>query len=293
MATLFHPPTTLLPMKQDENSNGKPSDHNVVIAAPKTDVNFKLERHKIKLQIRPQPESRKSAFMREFGTHSWPEVNTVQDPHDKAQNFHETLIHTLDKYFPVKNVKMTSLDKPWFNPALKIKYNQMQSEFFTFGKSLKWKQLRRKFRIGKKAAVQDFYQSFVYDLKKTHPSQYYKMARKIGAFGQKTQGKLVIECLEGQEPQAQVQKVAEHFSKISNEYDPVDLSQLPAYLPAEKAPQIEVYNVYRRTQSQKRTKSTFPIDLPEALRKEAAEFLAEPLTNIFNSCLQEGIYPRI
>ena len=137
MATLFLLPTTLQPLKQDENSKGNSSDHNVVIAAPKTDVNFKLERHKIKLHIRPQPESSKSAFMRELGTHSWSEVISEQDPHDKAQSFHKTLIHTFDKYFSVKNVKMTSLDKSWFNPALKIKYNQMQSEFFKSDKTVK------------------------------------------------------------------------------------------------------------------------------------------------------------
>jgi hypothetical protein len=33
MATMLHPPTTLDPLKQDENSTGKPSDHNVVVVA--------------------------------------------------------------------------------------------------------------------------------------------------------------------------------------------------------------------------------------------------------------------
>ena len=50
--------------------------------------------------------------------------------------------------------------------------------------------------------------------------------------------------------------------------------------------------MYQRIQEQKKTKSTLPIDIPEALRKEAAEFLAEPLTDIFNACLEQGIYPR-
>ena len=36
-----------------------------------------------------------------------------------------------------------------------------------------------------------------------------------------------------------------------------------------------------------------PIDLPESIKKESAEFLAEPLTNIFNSCLKQGKYPNI
>ena len=54
-----------------------------------------------------------------------------------------------------------------------------------------------------------------------------------------------------------------------------------------------MYKVCRKIQAQKRTKTTLPIDIPENLRKEAAEFLAEPLTDIYNSCLREGKYPKI
>ena len=42
-----------------------------------------------------------------------------------------------------------------------------------------------------------------------------------------------------------------------------------------------------------KTKSTFPIDLPEKLSKEFAVKLSTPLTDIFNSCLTQGIFPTI
>ena len=50
---MFHPPTTLPPIEQDKNSNGKSIDHNVIIVAPKVDPNYKLERHKKVIHIRP------------------------------------------------------------------------------------------------------------------------------------------------------------------------------------------------------------------------------------------------
>ena len=53
-----------------------------------------------------------------------------------------------------------------------------------------------------------------------------------------------------------------------------------------------MYKVYRKIKGQKKTKSTLDIDIPENLRKEAAEFLAEPLTNIYNKCLKEGVFPK-
>ena len=38
LATFFHPPTTLDSIKQDSNSKGKPSDHSVIVVAPRSEV---------------------------------------------------------------------------------------------------------------------------------------------------------------------------------------------------------------------------------------------------------------
>ena len=293
MATMFHPPTTLDPINQDNNSKGKPSDHNVIIVAPKTDLNFKLKRRKKKIEVRPQPKSKVSDFIREMGSLEWKEIFEIENAHEKAQNFHKIMTQTLDKHIKVKTVNMTSLDKPWFNPALKLKYNEMQKEYFSNRKSDKWKRLRKAFRASKKKASREFYSKFVTTMKTIQPSLYHKTVKQIAGFDQKHQDKLVIECLQDLQPQEQVQKVAESFAKVSQEYCPIDLTKLPAYLPAEQPPQLHVYDVYTKIQNQKRTKSTLPIDLPENLRREAAEFLAEPLTDIFNTCLREGVYPRI
>ena len=153
--------------------------------------------------------------------------------------------------------------------------------------------MRSNFRRSKRKASKSFYKEFVKDLKVTKPGQYHKLAKRIGAINQQNEGDLKIECLEGLDPQLQVEAVAESFAKVSNEYNPIDLQKLPAYLPAEEPPQVNVYNVLRKIQNQKKTKSTLPMDIPEKLRREGAEFLAEPLSNIYNSCLQEGKYPRV
>ena len=292
MTTLFHPPTTLEPIKQDDKT-GKPSDHDVLIVAPRTDVNFKMERHKKTVHIRPMPQSKVAEFMCELGKHEWSEVYENKDPHDKTQQFHQTMLHILNKHLPQKTVKMSSLDKTWFNPALKLMYNKMQQEYYKYGRSLKWKSLRKSFRKSKNRASKEFYRSFVKDLKQSKPSQYFKMAKRIGAIEQQARGELNIASLEGLDPQMKVEAVAKAFAEVSCQYEPVNLHLLPSYLPAEEAPQLHVYYVWKKIKCQKKTKSTLPIDIPESLRREGAEFLAEPLTNIFNNCLIEGKYPRV
>ena len=55
-----------------------------------------------------------------------------------------------------------------------------------------------------------------------------------------------VACLDGMEPQEQVEAVARSFSEVFCQYSPVDLSKLPSYLPAEEAPQLQVYHVWNK-----------------------------------------------
>ena len=64
--------------------------------------------------------------MQETGQYTWNEAYQTQNPHDKAQHFHETLIAILRKHLKTKSVNISSLDKSWFNQAIKLKYDTMQ-----------------------------------------------------------------------------------------------------------------------------------------------------------------------
>ena len=54
--------------------------------------------------------------------------------------------------------------------------------------------------------------------------------------------------------------------------------------------EIQVYDKLKKI---KGTRSTNPLDLPSKLRKEYDIFLALPMTDIINSCLNEQIFPSI
>ena len=74
------------------------------------------------------------------------------------------------------------------------------------------------------------------------------------------------------------EKVAQHFSQISNKYQPLDTLQLPSYLPA-----CGVLTVIDRLLKLRIRKSTQPCDLPSRIRKQFAVQLSVPLTDIINS----------
>ena len=129
--------------------------------------------------------------------------------------------------------------------------------------------------------------------KQTDPAKWYRMAKQIGAVDKMSGGDICVESLSEFDNAQCSQKIAEHFSQISNEYEPVNLHDLPCYLPALPPPQLEEYEVYERINRIKKTKSTLPIDIPDKLRQECSPHLAAPLTTIMNNCLTQSVYPTL
>ena len=66
------------------------------------------------------------------------------------------------------------------------------------------------------------------------------MAKRLGAEQSNGDGELTVECLQGLDNQQAADKVAEFFSQVSQEYSPLDMSKLPAYLPANRPLKVDV-----------------------------------------------------
>ena len=184
-----------------------------------------------------------------------------QTSDEQANIFHIFLRNKLDLYFPEKEVKISSLDKKWFSPALKILHRKMLRAFHHNRLGAKFRNLKNKFKKAKRRAIQNFYEEFVTDLKSTNPGKWYRMAKKIGAVDQMNESEIRVESLAGLTNIQAAQKVAQHFAAISMQYKPIDTTHLPCYLPAPAPPQVEEYEVYQRIKHINKTRSTLPIDI--------------------------------
>ena len=69
------------------------------------------------------------------------------------------------------------------------------------------------------------------------------MCKKIGAVDEVNDGDLKIQCLDCLSDLECAEAVAQHFAAISNEYEPVNLAALPAFLPSLPPVQVEEYEV--------------------------------------------------
>ena len=291
LQSMFHPPTTLPPLQVDTDKKGKDSDHNIVLLAPKSSAQFRVERKKKIIKTRPLLDSNILRFEKDLGLVQWDVVFEDKNPDEQAKVFHTFLRNQLDRYFPEKTTTITNLDRIWMSPPLKQLHRQMQREHHLHRKSPKYKKLKSKFKKKKRKAIKAFYSEFVTELKLSNPGKWYAMAKKIGATDLINEGETQVESLSEFSNLQSAHKIAEHFAAISNEYLPIDNSQLPCYLPAPPPPQVEEYQVYERLTKTKKTRSTLPLDIPDRLRQECSPLLAGPLTTIINNCLSQSVYP--
>ena len=290
--TYMHPPTAQLPMQKDEGAKGVDGDHQTLILAPKAHAQFVVKRERRTVISRPMPQSNIDAFCLEMTKHKWESVKGSESVHDKAAEFHKYLRYLLDKYFPEKTVTMTNLDKYWMTPEIKTLLRQVQRTRLQEGRSPKFKKLWSKFRKLKRAKIVSFRNKMVQELKEADSGKWYSIMRKFGGIDQMTKQKLSIKSLEGLSDRECAEAVAQSFAAVSQEYSPLDRTKLPAFLPAGRPMQVNIFQVMDRIKKVGKTKSTLPIDIPDRLRTECALDLAEPLTDIINSCLLAGSFPR-
>ena len=99
-------------------------------------------------------------------------------------------------------------------------------------------------------------------------------------------------------PAQSAELIAEHFSRISQEFSPLDIRNLPpniqSYLQNNNqtlAPILATHEVHARIIKAKKPNGLLPGDLPRKLVQSCAKTLAVPLTIIFNQITQTAVYP--
>ena len=95
--------------------------------------------------------------------------------------------------------------------------------------------------------------------------------------------------------QQQAEVIADNFSRISNEYQPINKSDinLDHATNNKAAPVIEPHQVYEYLRKIKVKSSTVKDDIPAKVIKEFAAELAVPLSDIITCMIQRGEYPDI
>ena len=183
--------------------------------APKASRHFVKKLEKRQIKTRPMPDSKVQEFCLELTQYKWEDVLETEDPHLKVELFQSYLMGLKDKFFPEKVITVSSLDKQWMNPELKVLLRQVQRERLKNGKMGKFKSLWAKLRRLKRAQIKKYTKKVVQEMKITNPSKWYQMMRKLGGLDQMDRGRLELDCLEGLTDQECAEAVARSFRRLA------------------------------------------------------------------------------
>ena len=294
LSNLYQEPKCLEPLDADPDKIGVKSDHRIVVARPINIIDNKCARQTRTVKFRPFPESGILKMRDWFMEQSWQGVYQTESAHDKAKVFQDILVKKLDEIFPEKIRKIQSDDQPWISQKLKKMDRKRKRIYRKERKSEKWSKMNKLFKKEVKSAKANFYKDQVADLKQKKPGQWYTCLKRISSFDQMKNDQVSVDELNHLPDQQQAEKIAEKFASIQNLYDPLkteDISvppftdkDIPQFHPA------QVWFVLSRVNT---NKATVPGDFPARLIKQFAAYLAEPLSDIFNTSKKRGEYPRI
>ena len=295
MWKLFLPPITKPPIESDQDKQGKPSDHLVVLMYP---INSEIgcpTRISRLVTYRPLPQSGINKMGEWIQQQSWQDIYRCQDLNTKAEILQNMMKQKLDEFLPTKVMKVTDDDKPWVTQQVKDLDRKCKREFYKHQKSDKWKRLSAQFELKCEKAKEDYYTNIVEDLKSSNPSQWYSKVKRMGGIAESRTGNTIVEDLEGISNENQAEKIAQHYSQVSNEYQALRKDDIPNHLYSteELPPVVEAYQLYQRIMKMNSKKATVKDDIPMSLIKEFAAELSEPLAHILNFGLFHGLYPNI
>ena len=294
LAAYYQTPQCLAPLDPDPETNGKPSDHRIVLVRPISAINNQCVRTTKEIIVRPMKESSVIKMRTWIVEQDWSIVHNAMSAHEKAATLQNMLLQKYNECFPEKSYKISSNDQPWISHKLKTMDRLRKREYNKHRKSEKWGKLNKAFKENVKCAKKDFYKKMVSDLMSKNTTKWYSSLKRMTSHDQHKYEKVIIPDINHLSDMEQAQKLGEHFSTIPNEYDQLKYEDIKIPpINQQDIPQFQPVQIWMILTQLKTNKSTIQGDIPAIIFKKFAAYLAEPLSHVYNSSLMLGEYPNI
>ena len=296
-------PEVISPLVPDDPSSASPSDHSIAVAAPLcANPKARINEYKSKT-TRPMPDSQVRIFGQWIIQKDWITLDQLSTPSEQADVFQNSLMAKLDAVLPLKSVKISGKDKKWIDANLKELDRKKKREWQKNEKSLKYLEIKAKFDSKYKEAATKYLEKNVRELMDSKPGRAYSTLKQMGAQPgddlEDTDFSLIEHLELNLTKKESVERIAEHFSRISQEFPPIKLDKLSQSVCQKLAdsinaqvPYISSYQVEKMLVKVKKSKAGIPGDLPGSLIKEFTPELAKPLSIIYNNIIKTGKWPE-
>ena len=268
-------------------SNSNPSDHGIVICEAKLErpASYAWETHEyLKLTDEGTAE-----FVDNIGKVNWEEIRTLSPNVDNmAREFHKTLDGLISKSFVWKRSRRKS------SSGLRASIKRRLAVFRSEGRSKRWKAIDRGIKETIRIRKSAFFDRESERLKSMgRASQWYSILSRM-TDDESPKAWNVMDLQPDADPKDLANKLAEHFTNITNETPALKGTDIPtSKVPNVLIPQVLTENIAKRLKNYKIPNSTVPGDIPKSLVQKSYLSLAVPLTYIYNTCLARTAWPKI
>ena len=304
MSDLYAEPIITPPVQPDNPLVGVPSDHSTPVAIPLSSKTIQQPREYVVKVARPMPHSGILEFGEWLCNEDWSLIASLTDPTKQVQAFQNIIQEKIDLIFPTKTVKINPYkDLPFINAELKKLSRLMKREYRKHSKSQKYLRLKGKYDLKFRQAADDYLNKSVRTLMEDDPGTAYKCLKRLAAQPGESESEsdfILTSHLEANLTSEQsLERIAQHFANISQEFTPLNISLLPPHVQAiinqpksNQIPQLQEHDVYQKINKTKKPKSSVPGDLPRKLVQEFSPELATPATIIFQNITKTGHWPK-
>ena len=300
LSRYYSEPIIVPPLHPDTPGQGAPSDHNGVVAIPHNNTSH-THRTKTTMNIRPLPESLLQVFEMNLKEQDF-NLNSDLSADEMVHRYEKVTNELLGVTFPEKRIVFNPDDKPWFTQQLRALKRARMREYNKHGRSGKYLELlsafNEKFRTEyckymnkMKLEVTEGTRGSIYPVIK-------KLARRPGDtphMDSQLPGHVALNL----SPAQSAELVAEHFSKISMELLPLDITKLPPNVQtflhkddSSVAPMLTVNEVHSRIRKAKKPRGLVSGDLPRKVVQRCAAVLSVPITTVFNQITRFAQFPK-
>ena len=300
---MYAVPVVTPPVLPDDPRHGAPSDHGVPVARPLATAEVAVSNvYTVKVN-RPLPDSSVGLFMQWIHAEKWGAIPSSGSPTEMVAAFEALVQAKVEELFPEKRIRITKKDKEFITAELKTIDRKKMREWKRRGKSEKYMRIKKEFNEKYRKAATEHIKKCVTDLKSENPGKAAATMKKLGAQpGDCEEGgsfTLLNHIRENLSVEEQIQRLTDHFVAVSQEFPPLQLSQLSAKtrqkleeIRPEQIPIVQEHEIFQILDKLKKKKSSVPGDLPPNLFYESSAALAAPAAQIMNSIAKTGFWPR-
>ena len=221
------------------------------------------------------------------------EIGPLDNLDKYTRDFHERLMGAVDKHAPKKLRTVKSSDKPWIDENTLKMIRKRKRLFRTDGRGRRWKKLKAVTRRMVRKKKKKFHQKAAEDLAKvgSHQTPHWALNKLRVKESQSNFDLRELDPLLTEEQQRE--KLADFFSAISQEFVPLDETDIPALDPDMTFETITENEIISALVAMKKPKSSISIDPPSSLIAACARGVAQPMANIVNAIMSGSGWPDL